>query len=176
MRDTIPDIFLAQEKDDLLTTGEAAKLLNSSRQHVVDLCDRGDLPYTTTGTHRRIRRRDVEAHRTRTVRMSRDQRRSLWLSYATAGEIVSDPVRALEIARINLSQMRDRARGQVVRWLDEWVRLLDGPLPHLLASLTSPSPTGRELRQNNPFAGVLEAEARVRVLQSWIDYERTDPQ
>ena len=35
----------------LLTTGQAAKLLNSSRQHVVDLCESGDLPYVTVGTH-----------------------------------------------------------------------------------------------------------------------------
>jgi excisionase family DNA binding protein len=29
---------------ELLTTGQAAKLLGCSRQHVVDLCERGRLP------------------------------------------------------------------------------------------------------------------------------------
>jgi excisionase family DNA binding protein len=47
--------------DELLTTGEVAVLLGSSRQHVVDLWERGLLPYVRVGTHRRVRRADVEA-------------------------------------------------------------------------------------------------------------------
>jgi hypothetical protein len=36
------------------------------------------------------------------------------------------------------------------------------PLTELLAALTSPSPRSRELRQNNPFAGLLpETEPKV---------------
>ena len=31
--------------DDLLATGKAAGLLGCSRQHVVDMCLRGELPY-----------------------------------------------------------------------------------------------------------------------------------
>ena len=85
MRSSFADTVLAATGEDLLTTGEAARLLNSSRQHVVDLCDRGDLPYTTVGTHRRVRRSDVEALRTRTRRLSRDQQRSLWLAYCDRG-------------------------------------------------------------------------------------------
>jgi hypothetical protein len=46
----------------------------------------------------------------------------------------------------------------------EWERLLEGPLTELLTALTSPSPRSRELRQNNPFAGVLSEEERRRVL------------
>ncbi len=173
MRDTIPDHLLKSEADELLTTGEAAKLLNSSRQHVVDLCERGDLPFVTVGTHRRIRRSDVEAHRTRTARMSKDQRRSLWLSHAVAGEIAADPDRARRIALENLTQLRSRARGQAVRWLDEWERLLRGSLVRLLTELTSPSPKGRELRQNNPFAGLLDEEDRAQVLAAFAAYERS---
>ena len=44
-----------------MSTGAAARLLGTSRQHVVDLCTRGALPYTSTGTHRRVRRSDLEA-------------------------------------------------------------------------------------------------------------------
>jgi len=172
MRDLIPTQILAGEGDDLLTTGEAAKVLGSSRQHVVDLCTRGDLPYTTTGTHRRIRRRDVEYYRTRTTRPSRDQRRSLWLAYATAGAVVRDPDAALAVARKNLTRMRERARGQAIVWIDEWARSIDGPPLRLLAALTSPSPKGRELRQNNPFAGVLGEEERAEVLAMWTAHDR----
>lgn len=171
MRDTVIDAITQAESDELLTTGEAAKLLNSSRQHVVDLCERGDLPFVTVGTHRRVRRSDVEALRTRTQRMTRDQRRSLWLAYAVAGRLVEDPDSVLSMARENLDRMRQASRGRAKRWLDEWERLLDGPMDRLLRNLTSHSPKGRELRQNSPFAGVLSDAERERVFDSWREFE-----
>jgi excisionase family DNA binding protein len=167
MRTETFDAFTESEGARLLTTGEAAALLNSSRQHVVDLCDRGDLPFTTVGTHRRVLRRDVEAIRTRTQRLTRDQRRSLWLAYAVAAQIVTDPDAAIASARANLDRMRTAARGQAQRWLDEWERLLDGPVEELLDNLTSRSPKGRELRQNSPFSGLLDNEGRTAVLAAW---------
>jgi excisionase family DNA binding protein len=167
MRTATFDTITKTESEELLTTGEAAALLNSSRQHVVDLCDRGALPYTTVGTHRRIRRADVESVRTRTDRLSRDQRRSLWLAYALAGKIVEDPERARTLARENLAGMRAASRGQASRWLDEWGRMLDGPIDRMLQILVSPSPKGRELRQNNPFAGLLGKSERALILEAW---------
>ncbi len=145
-------------------------MLNCSRQHVVDLCNRGELPFTTVGKHRRVRRGDIDAIRTRTQRMTRDQKRSLWLAYALAGQIVTDPVRALRIARQNLDRMRRTSRGRTRKWLEEWERLLDGSLETLLGVLTSHSPRARELRQNSPFAGVLGEDVREQVLRSWREY------
>jgi excisionase family DNA binding protein len=175
MRSNTYDSFNLAEGDELLTTGEAAKILNTSRQHVVDLCDRGELPFTTTGTHRRVRRSDVEALRTRTQRLTRDQRRSLWLAYAIAGRIVSDPQRGRTVARANLERMREASRGQARRWLEEWDRLVNGPIDALLTALVSTTPRGRELRQNNPFAGLLTESERLLVMEQWRtrDEERT---
>jgi excisionase family DNA binding protein len=167
VRSAVYDTATSLDPDEQLTTGEAAALLNSTRQHVVDLCDRGDLPYTLVGRHRRVRRGDVEAIRTRSERLTRDQRRSLWLAYATAGKIVRDPERAVLLARKNLGKMSAGSRGEARRWLDEWSRLLDGPLERLLDVYTSRSLRGRELRQNSPFAGVLSSTEREQALRAW---------
>ena len=164
MRRHVSEMIRDTESDELLTTGEAAVLLGSSRQHIVNLCEAGDLPYVRVGTHRRIRRADLEAHRTGNIRLTRDQRRSLWLSHAVAGKIVSDPETHLVAARENLAKLRISARGRAVTWLDEWERLLSHPLYELLEALTSTSSKGRELRQNSPFAGVLSDGERQHVL------------
>ena len=168
MRTIFHETITRAESDELLTTGEAAKILNSSRQHVVDLCDRGDLSFTTTGRHRRVHRADVETLRTRTQRLTRDQLRSLWLSHAVAGALVRDPETVLALAHQNLLRMQEvSGRGQGVRWLAEWQQLLDGPIEGVLEALTSRSPRSRELRQNSPFAGVLEADDRLKVLEGY---------
>ena len=49
--------------DDMLTTQGAAERLNVSRQYVVRLADRGELPAVKVGSHRRLRASDVEAYR-----------------------------------------------------------------------------------------------------------------
>ena len=165
MRVHTVDSLLAEDGDELLTTGEVARILNTSRQHVVDLCERGDLPFVTTGSHRRVRREDVEALRTRTQRLTRDQERSLWLGYAIAGKLTVDPRGVIAKARSNLAHLeRVHSGGPSNRWLAEWEKLLDGPAAGVLDALTSRAPRARELRQNSPFAGVLSDEERHRVL------------
>jgi excisionase family DNA binding protein len=168
VRETFAQKLTDAEADDLLTTGEAAVLLGTSRQHVVNLCNSGELPFTTVGRHRRVTRHDVEAVRTRTRRMSRDQLRSLWLSQAVAGHVVRDPEGTLERARRNLDKMlTSPARGSAKVWLREWQQLLDGPVEDVLEALTSRSPRSRELRQNTPFAGVLSERERREVLAGY---------
>jgi len=167
MRSAVFDSVTELDPDEQLTTGEAARLLNSSRQHVVDLCESGLLAFTTVGTHRRVRRGDVDAIRHRTDRLSADQQRSLWLAYAVAGEIVRDIDHALILACENVVTMRGTARGSATRWLDEWDKLLSGPVDVMLAAYTARDPRGRELRQLAPFAGLLDDQTRTAVLAQW---------
>lgn len=157
---------LAADGDDrLISTGEAAEILGVSRQHVANLCSSGLLPYSLVGSHRRVRRADVEQLAVGKSRMTRDQTASLLFGAAIAGKVLADPERTRALARENLRKMHDRAtRTSAREWLKEWDDIVDGPLTGLITVLTSPSPRSRELRQNNPFAGVLSQSERERIL------------
>ena len=143
-------------------------LLGSSRQHVVDLCTSGRLPFQVVGRHRRVRRVGVVRLLQGVSGLTRDQQRSLWLHRAVAGKVAIDPVRTLAIARRNLVRLRaEHSRGPVVADFDEWDALIEGPLETLLDTLVSPSPRAIELRQNSPFAGVLTERERTKALAAF---------
>jgi excisionase family DNA binding protein len=156
---------------ELLTTGQAARLLGTSRQHVVDLCRRGTLACSSTGTHRRVKRRDIEALARGDVKrgaLTPDQLRSLWLHRAVAGHLVREPERVLGRARANLDRLSAvHPTGMSAHWIANWRAVIEAGAESTMRVLTAISPEAVELRQNSPFAGVLSDDERQAVLAAF---------
>lgn len=72
--------------DNELTTTTAAQLLNVTRQHLVHLCDTGNLPYRMEGTHRRLAQKDVLEYRDRRDSERRKRLREHIRTAAESGE------------------------------------------------------------------------------------------
>lgn len=163
---------------DLLSTGQAARLLGSSRQHVVDLCDRGGLRFVRVGSHRRIPAEEIErllaAGRSR--RLSREEERSLWLHRALLARLAVEPEAVLAAGRENVVRLRalHPDRGRTAYWLGEWARVLAAGPDAVAEAATSRSPLACELRQNSPFAGVITEETRLRVLDAFGRHWRAE--
>lgn len=154
----------------ILTTGQAARLLGCSRQHVVDLCNAGRLESTTIGTHRRIARRDVDRLLSRGVRLRREQERSLWLHRALLSHLLRHPDQVLAHARANLERWRGQHRkdGMSMHWLRRWEQVLDAGVDEVADVLASRDPEAAELRANSPFAGVLDESERLDVHRAFV--------
>ena len=90
---------------------------------------------------------------------------SLEIARRVAARLRTDPS-VLDIARQNLAAWRSRnadAPG-LVRLYDEWSRILDRGSDAVEAALLDRSSEGQRLRQNSPFAGVLDA-SEVRAIK-----------
>jgi excisionase family DNA binding protein len=154
--------------EELLSTGRVARLLGCSRQHVVDLCIDGRLPWTSVGTHRRVRRADVDRLAGRFL--TRDQERSLWLHHAVAGRVVTDPITTTAKASRGLARLLEtHPEGPVAESLGQWGRILDAGVARVLEALTARDAWAVELRQNSPFVGVLTPQERSTVLSAFRD-------
>ena len=155
------------EPDDLLTTGVVARLLGVSRQHVVDLCDRGEVACVRVGSHRRIPSREVD--RLTRSELTRGQEKSLWLHQALLVNLLSDPEGVIAKARANIDRWErvHRADGMTAGYLEEWRRILRAGVDDIAETATSTAVHACELRQNTPFAGVLSDETRMQVLRSF---------
>lgn len=102
----------------------------------------------------------------RPVNRRREDRVSMALHRAIAAKLLNDPEAVLAVVPENLDRIRSTVRGPAAAsWLDAWERLTRGPVDELIAAMLDDTPTGRELRQNSPFAGALSDEERVRAIE-----------
>lgn len=157
--------------DTLLRTGAAARMLGVSRQHLVDLCDRGDVSFVRVGSHRRIPNSEVSRLLMRST-LTREREKSLWLHRAALAYLFTDPSQVLDRVRANIARIRaaHRPDGMTVAYLDRWTSIVDRGVDAIAETMTSSTEQACELRQNTPFAGVLPAEVRLAVLSSFADH------
>lgn len=151
----------------MLTTGEAAEILGVSRQHVVNLSNRGEIAATKVGAHRRIPLSEVE-RLLQGAGLTPEREKSLWLHQALIGDLLEDPDAVIDKARENIKRWlpQQRPDGMSTSYLREWERILDSGIGQILETLTATDEKSYELRENSPFAGVLSQERRVKVLRT----------
>lgn len=156
----------------MLRTGDVARRLSVSRQHVVDMCDRGDIKFVAVGTHRRIPMSEVDRLVHGSRELTREQSKSLWLHRAVLGHLMLDPKGVMDQARDRLDRWSDvhRLDGKSVGYFNAWREVLDSGIDRVIDVLTSTDELSCELRQNTPFTSVLSQDERLQVLENFNDY------
>jgi len=92
------------------------------------------------------------------------ERRSLAMHHAIADRLRADPS-LVSVARKRLVQWRATGRAHL-EYVDAWERALALPLEDLCAQLVDLGEQALALRQVSPFAGVLSAPERWRIIKS----------
>lgn len=152
----------------LLTTGAVADAIGASRQHVVNLCERGAIRYVRVGKHRRIPVEELE-RLTQARSLDRDALRSLWLHRAVLGHLVRDPEGVLDRARQVLERRIAKSDypGSPLPYYRRWNEILDGGVEEVCRVLTDTGQEACALRSCSPFTGVLSDEERRDVLRAF---------
>jgi excisionase family DNA binding protein len=155
---------------DLLSTGDVASRLGVSRQQVVNMCGRGEIEHVMVGKHRRIPMREV--NRILSPSLTREQEKSMWLHRALMTPLLVAPEEVIGRAFENIVcwKREHRSDGMTMRYLSDWEQILSQGLDAVMETIVSASPEACELRQNTPFAGVLDDTTRVQVLRTFKEH------
>jgi hypothetical protein len=96
-----------------------------------------------------------EGHRT-------SERRGLALHEVIAERLDQGMV---EEARQRIDQLHDGGHLHP-RYAERWRELLSRSIPEIAAAIVADDQDGRDLRQNSPFAGVLNEQERLRIIEA----------
>jgi hypothetical protein len=83
-----------------------------------------------------------------------------------AAKIMRDPD-LLAKPRDNIKRWRGRFGKNPPRWIGQWRRILTLSYREIAALITEPSEEGARLRQSSPFAGMLTAQERRRIYETF---------
>lgn len=98
--------------------------------------------------------------------------KSLFLHKAVLDELRKDWDKCSAIAYDNIERWKEihRSNGMTVRYLDEWVKVLDKGFTAVSRVVLGVHEHSCDLRQNSPFAGILSDEQRLNVLKEFKEY------
>lgn len=97
-------------------------------------------------------------------RLTREDRRSLAYHHAIAKIVRCNPLTTVQRAKRTLARLH-KDHPHAAELLDQWQTWLDLPIDELIARMLDPGMMARDMRQITPFAGVLSARERLRVLK-----------
>ena len=157
--------------NELLSTGEVARLIGASRQHVVDLCDAGQMASFRVGKHRRVRRETVDAYLA-----DREHGRSIdgshllqvWSGRVQAAHVALDWGRAQDLAAHRLAEMR--GDNHLAWFADQWAGVLEQGAEAVMDTLTRHDEEAAVLQNTSPFIDLLSDDERARITDAFIEW------
>ncbi|MBI4239080.1 MAG: helix-turn-helix transcriptional regulator [Deltaproteobacteria bacterium] len=99
-------------------------------------------------------------------KLTREDHRSLAYHHAIAKALRQDPRTVIQRARRLLAHQR-KDHPHAAQLLNQWQAWLDLPIDELIARMLDAGVMARDMRQVTPFAGVLNARERMRILKKF---------
>jgi excisionase family DNA binding protein len=149
-----------------LSTGQVADLIGSSRQHVVNLCERGTLACSWAGQHRRIAREELDRFLAKESRIDHSHLFALWLNRVAVGHIAQDADATFEVAQRVLDEWS--TDSQVQFWVARWRELLKRGPDAVMEILTARDPDALSMQNMSPFLALVSEAERDGVLTSLL--------
>lgn len=148
-----------------VTQGELAKHAGTS-QPTIAMYESGEKSPTLSTLEKLAEAMGLRAIVTFAPPLTREDERSLAYHEAIVKRLKEDPAQAIMAARKNLEMMRKRQlyAGKLFNRWDEWLRL---PTDELICNLLDPGLLGRDMRQVSPFAGILSARERLKIINTF---------
>lgn len=99
-------------------------------------------------------------------KLTREDHRSLAYHHAVAKMVRQDPQAVIQRAKRSLARQH-KDHPHAAELLDQWQAWLDLPIDELIARMLDAGVMARDMRQVTPFAGVLDARERMRILKKF---------